>query len=172
MAKTMILFKCDSLFAYNNGIKYVFAPKYLPDIESMSKINGDVKAKIYQPRNLKQHCKLFAIANNIASEGFFEMLLSTWDDAQEKFNIKLNLIPEIIQAIRLQYNNDSYSLIYICKACFLKWEKDIFSGNMTVSSISFDNMDNVEFTDFFNSCLDLWSYILQVSRTDLECNYD
>ncbi len=146
----------------------VFVPKFQKDIETANKIHGESLAKFFQYRHLEFHQKLFAIANDIVNDKFFETMLDIWDDIQKVFNIKLNLTAEIIQATRFQYNDDGYSLIYICKACFLEWERDPVSGNLKVSSIAFENMDNIIFTDFYNNCLNLWSYILKISKWELE----
>lgn len=169
--RSIYLKKMETKYAMENNIKYILAPMYQIDIDTLSKIRGEVEAVLRQYRNLEFHRKLFGIINNVVNDEFFEMMLNKWKDIQVVFNIRLNLKAGMIQAIRFHYNDDTYSLIYICKAIFLEWEMDIFSGNLKVSSIDFEHLDNVVFTDFYNNCLDLFSYIIDIDRNKLEIEY-
>jgi hypothetical protein len=153
----------------------VFVPKFQADIDKAAKIKGESEAMFWQYRNLKFHRKLFGIAGNIVNDEFFEMMFDMWNDIKTTFNIKLNITKEAIQAIRLENNDDCYSLIYICKSIFLPWEKKWMPNGIIifqVSSISFRAMDNIEFEEFYNKCICLWAYILNCPVNELDLNYD
>ncbi len=172
MKKTsLILIKTSSKYAYDNGINNVLVPKFDKGKEILNKINGEVKAQISQPRNLSLHQKLFAISNNCCIQNIFEKLLLRWDLARQVFDIQLEINEPAIQGIRIRFKQDSYSLIYICKYLFLPLEQELKpDGNVSykISSISFGEMDEIIFQEFYNKCVDFLSFILDVNRSKLE----
>jgi hypothetical protein len=166
------LVKISPKEAIYRNIKFILCPKFANDVDKVAKIKGECEAKLYQYRNLKFHRKLFGIAKNIVCDEFFQLLLDQWQDIRQIFQLQLNLSDKSIQSTRMQYNSDSYSLIYLCKACFLEWEKEPISGNLIVSSISFREMDNIEFETFYQKCISLWAYILNCPINELDLNYE
>jgi hypothetical protein len=172
MKKTsLILIKTSSKYAYDNGINNVLVPKFEKGKEILNKISGEVKAQISQPRNLLHHSKLFAISNDCCKNNIFEKLIQRWELARQVFNIQLDISELAIQAIRIRFKQDSYSLIYICKWLFLPLEEELKpdgSISYKISSIAFSEMDEIIFTDFYNKCLNFLVFILDVNRNDIE----
>jgi hypothetical protein len=166
--------KMTSENAYKKGIKYILAPAYNKDIDKIEKINGEIECKLYQYRNLQFHRKLFKICNDLCTEEFFILMLDNWNEIQKAFQIQLVLDKRSIQALRLKFKDDGYTFIYICKWLFLPLESHILpNGNRVsiVASISFREMDNLEFTDFFNQTIELLCFILDITKDQLNINY-
>ncbi len=172
MKKTsIILIKTSSKYAYDNGINYVLVPKFEKGKKIVSKINGEVKAQLTQPRNLELHEKLFAISNTCCIQNIFEKLLNRWELAKQVFDIQLEINEPAIQGIRIRFKQDSYSLIYICKYLFLPLQEELKpdgSVSYKISSISFSEMDELIFQEFYNKCVEFWSFILDTNRSKLE----
>lgn len=173
MKRSIIFRNIPTSVAMQNGIEKVAIPIYEKGQEIFNKIKGDYEVKINQYRNLKFHNKLFGIIENIICNEFFEKLIDRWSYIQIAFNIQLLITEIAIQSIRITFNDDVYSLIYICKYLFLPMEKKILPNGKIiydVSSISFKEMDNVVFEEFYNKSLDLIAFILDLNKNQLE-NY-
>lgn len=171
MKKTsVILFKTTSKYAYENGIPFVLCPKFEKTKEIIGKLSGDIKAVVSQPRNLLHHHKLFAIANHCCNNNIFDKFMNRWEMAKETFNILLDINIIAIHRIRIKYKSDSYALIYIMKYLFLPMEEEVKpSGEISykISSISFSEMDQLTFSNFYEKCLKFWAYLLEINESDL-----
>ena len=171
MKKSIILLKIDLNYAKQQGIKYCLIPVFKKDIEVVKKIKGEVKATITEVRNLLHHRKIFAIANVCCENNIFELLIKKWESIKIVFDFPLDVDFKTIDLLRFKYKDDSYTLIYICKWLFLPLDEILLpNGEIVnaVSSIDFASMDQIDFEKFYKDCLDLWSFALNVKRTDLE----
>lgn len=151
----------------NDAIKYnkqsMLIPKFIKDIEIFNNLKyGDIKAQISQPRNLSHHCKIFAIATLCAFNGILDRLVDL------KYISNDTLIN-----LRQKYKDDTYILIYISKWMFLPLETEILPNGQKydkVSSISFENMDQLDFQVFYNACINFWCEVLDITEQQLLCN--
>ncbi len=168
---SIILIKTSSKYAYDNGINYVLVPKFEKGKAILSKINGEVKAQLTQPRNLELLQKLFAISNICCVQNIFKKLIDRWDLAKQVFDLTLEINELAIHGIRAEYKKDSYSLVYICKYLFLPFERELKPNGdigFKISSIAFESMDEIIFQEFYNKCVEFWSFILDINRSKLE----
>ncbi len=172
MKKTsIILIKTSSKYAYDNGINYVLVPKFEKGKAILSKINGEVKAQLTQPRNLELLQKLFAIAETCCIQNIFKKLINRWELAKQVFNIVLEINESAIQGIRAEYKRDCYSLVFICKYLFLPFERELKPNGeigLKISSVALESMDEIVFQEFYNKCVEFWSFILDINRSKLE----
>lgn len=172
---SMVFVNLDIDVAKEMGYNKVAVPKFDEDKEKLFKISGEYEATVKKSRNLGFHCKLFYIINKNINNEFFAHMCDIWADVQEVFNIQLTIELFAIQSIRIRFNNDTYSLIYIMKWIFLPLEEIVKpdgSIDYQVSSISFEKMDNILFTEFYDKCLDLLAFILDTNRYELEKTYN
>lgn len=119
-------------------------PVYNNDIEKIKKLkNGSfVMIEIKQARNPKQHRLLFALLQCVLAQ-------------QEKYKSIDDLLDDL--KISLGY-----------------YTKKIINNHVVIKpkSISFANMDNIEFTEkILNPALDLFAKALQCDKKALEDNY-
>ena len=160
--KTFIMQKRDnSLF-----------PMYQKDIEKFNKIKqGELlEVETFKNRNILHHRKLFGICNEFVNNDFFIQMLDKWDKIQQAFDFQLTLSNEAVQEIRFKYKSDSYAYIYICKWLFLPLEEIILPDGKilnTVSSINFRELGQDEFEIFYNKCIELLAFIIEVTPDKL-----
>lgn len=158
--KSLYMTKISTKDAIKYNIKNVLIPKYDKDKDKFNKIKlyNDIEVDLWQYRSLPFHRKLFGIASLCVENGILE---------------KLDINDFVLACIQDKYKDDVYCLIYISKWKFLPKENIILPDGKTheiVSSISFREMDNIAFTDFYNACLSWWAEILKVKISDLELN--
>jgi hypothetical protein len=168
---SLILMKVDLNYCKAYHIDNVLIPKFDKGKKLVNKIKGDIKATLQEDRNLYHHRKMFAIANEACQNGVFEKMISRWDVIDQVFDFQFDIKAEYIQAIRFQYKSDSYSLVYIAKFLFLPFEKEIFPNGHVhhkISSISFAEMDQILFDEFYNKFVEWVALILEVDHKQLE----
>lgn len=172
MAKKRIIYmrKIPAKMAAEYRIVNCAVPVHDLDKERFSKISGEFEADIWCYRNLNFHRQLFGIARECTDNDILEKM--TCENRIHKYEKLLSSIA--IELLRLEHKNDAYTLIYLMKWFFLPLEKVILpDGTITkiVSSISFREMDNVVFSEFYVSCLLYWAQRLGTTKELLEGTY-
>lgn len=136
------------LIVYNDGKALI--PSYNSDKETFSKLKkGQYQIKIWKPRNLLHHRKLFAKFQMAIDNGIFEKINSKQFPSVE-------------------------NLLVIMKWLHLQHEKLYINPKQVIeipSSIAFENMDEIEFTEFEKKCDETISELLGISVFDLNSNY-
>ena len=163
--KSIIFRKIKLDTAIRKGVSYVAVPVHVSDLDSFNKMktNSDFKANVSKIRNIKHHKKLFPIINLAVDQGFFDKELLLSDN--------LILTSDLKEALFIQYKNWKDVFIYISKYKFLPFEKIYLPGHgvqLRVSSISFEKMDQLEYQEFYEKCLDWISDVIGVSKEVLE----
>ena len=120
----------------------LFSPSYNSDYEAAKKIKpGDtVKAQIKKPRNVEFHRKFFALLN---------MAFENQDD----FN-----------------NFDEFRAFMVMKAGYYKRVVTKTGEFYLPASISFGNMDQIEFEELYGKMLDAVGHFLDITREDIMQN--
>lgn len=134
-------------------------PKYQSDIDELSKAPKEFSAKPKKERNIDHHRKLFAIFRICIDNGIYDKIMNIHGFSEDA-----------IQSI-VNKHGEQYGLLYICKFCFLEPEIKIRPDGVVtknVNSIGFDKMDQIQFSEFYDKCLDWFSSLLDVDRNILE----
>ena len=139
--KIIDLFK---LFGENYYLDVAY-PVFENGFDKLKKIKGEFECVISQPRNLKHHCKLFAVfAESLNQRSIYELFSG-------------EIEPVLIRKLLMKHKSEIEVLLYCLKWMFLPLEETILPDGemmMTVSSISFKDMDQLIFIEFYKKCLE------------------
>lgn len=133
------------------------APVYDTDREKFDKIKGGFLAEIQVHRNLGHHRKFFAVAGTCVENGIL--------DRMDKIDSL------VLEMLRRRFADDVYTLVYIAKWLFLPHERILNPDGTvaeTVASISFAEMDQLEFEEFYLKSLIFFAETLGCNVADLD----
>ena len=147
------------------NLKKVILPQgtvYVPADEKsggeLAKMGWQFSATVRRPRNYEHHKKLFAIIGIAVEQGVLDRDL-------EYQGLVCNWYA--INAIRLKYKDDVYSLLYILKYYLLPLESVMLPDGTethTVSSIKFEAMEQSQFEKFYTQAVSLMAGWLGISE--------
>lgn len=158
MARKIIFLKLPIYEAVKQGIVNVAVPMTSKDIDIYNKLGSPFRASITKSRNLMHHRKFFACMGVFVDNGILD---------------KFPMESSVLESLRNRFKDDVYTLVYILKYLYLPLEVEILPNGKQierVSSISFDEMDQDKFTEFYNKCLDYCCSVIEISREQLEMN--
>lgn len=146
--------KISEFIKDNSFYSSCLVPVFPEDIEVYKKIQLNVllEVDVKQPRNLLLHRKFFKLCKIFIDNGGIDKLLTSYNIENSSFFLKRD-------------TDELYK--------FLKWiilPHEILQtplGNIEIwSSISFEKMDNIQFTTFFDKSIEILSSVLNISVQD------
>jgi hypothetical protein len=132
----------------------VLVPKYNRSIEVYKTLplNQTLQADIKSVRNIDHHCKYFAILQEFTDQCGIDRIIDDNIGVESLLRMDKNGLLNFLKWMFLphEYLNTPKGLVEI-------W-----------SSISFEKMDQIEFTKFYNDCVNYMASVLGCDRVDLE----